>query len=131
MPSPQHALTLSAEDHLLILGALDSMAVALTDHGHCWTEGEREIYEQAIACLTSSADCRATDCEVLGKCPSQRLFVEPHPECDRVSSPLLALACSRRPSSVVVGLRLMSKPFRYFVWIYSWILRGWFCPRRK
>lgn len=38
----------TANNHL-IAGALDTLGVALTDHGHVWTEGERTIYEQAIA----------------------------------------------------------------------------------
>jgi len=36
----------------LVLGALDTCAVALADHGHEWTEGERAIYEQAVEILT-------------------------------------------------------------------------------
>lgn len=42
---------LSEEDRQLVLGALDSLGLALTEHGHTWTEGEREIYEQAVAIL--------------------------------------------------------------------------------
>lgn len=34
-------------DKQLILGALDSLALALTNHGHTFSEGERAIYEQA------------------------------------------------------------------------------------
>ena len=37
-----------ANNHLIV-GALDTLAVALTEHGHIWTDGERAIYEQAIA----------------------------------------------------------------------------------
>lgn len=46
------SLQLKPEDAALVLGALDSMAVALTDHGHDWTEGERTIYEQAVAMVS-------------------------------------------------------------------------------
>lgn len=42
---------MTQEDRDLILGALDSLAIALTEHEHEWTEGEREIYEQAVAAL--------------------------------------------------------------------------------
>jgi hypothetical protein len=35
----------------LVLGALDTCAVGLADHGHKWTEGERTIYEQAVEIL--------------------------------------------------------------------------------
>lgn len=34
-------------DKNLILGALDTLAVALTNHDHTFSEGERAIYEQA------------------------------------------------------------------------------------
>ena len=36
-----------------VRGALDSLGVALTSHGHQWTEGEREIYEQAVSLCES------------------------------------------------------------------------------
>lgn len=36
------------DEHNLVVGALDSLGVALADHGHEWTEGERCIYETAI-----------------------------------------------------------------------------------
>jgi hypothetical protein len=32
----------------LVVGALDSLGVALASHGHEWTEGERVIYEESI-----------------------------------------------------------------------------------
>lgn len=34
-----------------VQGALDSLASALTQHGHQWTEGERAIYEDACTLL--------------------------------------------------------------------------------
>lgn len=42
---------MSADDRNLILGALDSLATALTEHGHEWTDGERTIYEEAVRLL--------------------------------------------------------------------------------
>jgi len=35
----------------LVIGALDSLGVALTSHNHEWTVGERAIYEEAIKAL--------------------------------------------------------------------------------
>lgn len=35
-------------DREVILGALNTLGTALADHGHEWTEGEREIYEHAL-----------------------------------------------------------------------------------
>lgn len=43
----------------LILGALDSCAVALADHGHEWTDGERTIYEQAVEILARESSLNA------------------------------------------------------------------------
>lgn len=34
-----------------VLGALDSLGAALAASGHEWTDGERAIYEQAVAAL--------------------------------------------------------------------------------
>lgn len=38
-------------DNGIILGALDTMACALSAKGHNWSEGEREIYKQATEML--------------------------------------------------------------------------------
>lgn len=35
------------EEAQLVLGALDSLGVALADHEHQWSDGERAIYEEA------------------------------------------------------------------------------------
>jgi len=43
----------------LVLGALDSCAVALADHGHKWTDGERTIYEQAAEILLRESSLNA------------------------------------------------------------------------
>lgn len=32
----------------IIIGALDSLGTALSEHGHEWTDGERAIYEEAM-----------------------------------------------------------------------------------
>jgi hypothetical protein len=40
----------------LVVGALDSLGVALADHGHEWTDGERAIYEESIKTLWNMAD---------------------------------------------------------------------------
>jgi hypothetical protein len=36
------------EEIQLVIGALDTLGTALSDHGHVWTDGERAIYEEAI-----------------------------------------------------------------------------------
>lgn len=40
---------MTVDEARLVLGALDTLAVSLTDKTHEWTEGERAIYEQATA----------------------------------------------------------------------------------
>jgi len=42
----------NTDDLQLVLGALDSLGVALADHSHQWTEGERAIYEKAVEIVT-------------------------------------------------------------------------------
>ncbi len=44
-------MTLSEQNRQMILGALDSLGVALADHNHHWTNGERTIYEMSIEAL--------------------------------------------------------------------------------
>lgn len=39
----------ASANNSLIIGALDTLGTALTNHGHVWTDGERTIYEQAMA----------------------------------------------------------------------------------
>ncbi|MEO8439086.1 MAG: hypothetical protein ABI540_02580 [Spartobacteria bacterium] len=39
---------ISESDRQLILGALDSLGVALADHDHEWSAGECAIYEEAV-----------------------------------------------------------------------------------
>lgn len=48
------SLTLTRDEANLIIGALDSLGVALADHRHQWSDGERAIYEEAVALLRGS-----------------------------------------------------------------------------
>lgn len=50
-------MIIEEQDIDLIIGALDSLAVALADHGHKWTEGEREIYERSLSILLGQRPC--------------------------------------------------------------------------
>ena len=113
--------TFSDEDRALVLGALDSLAVALTDHDHEWSEGEREIYEQAVACIsaTSPGDCTEPDSSALAKFPPARLFVEPRPVCGPISGQSRASACSDRPASPIVELLGESRVLDVSSRIYS------------
>ena len=42
---------MNAIEKQIVIGALDTLGLALTDHSHEWTNGERAIYEEAIAAL--------------------------------------------------------------------------------
>lgn len=50
--APEQLDSLVTQRLHLVLGALDSLGIALTQHGHVWTVGERAIYEAAIEILT-------------------------------------------------------------------------------
>lgn len=52
IPANEGTKILTAEELSMIRGALDSLGVVLTDYEHTWTEGEKEIYEQAIKLLS-------------------------------------------------------------------------------
>ena len=39
---------LSPEERVSVRDALDMLALALTDTGHVWTDGERSAYERAM-----------------------------------------------------------------------------------
>jgi hypothetical protein len=47
---------MTKENRDLIIGALDSLGVALADHDHQWTEGERAVYEEALTTLWDMAE---------------------------------------------------------------------------
>src|SRR5712692_8282540 len=51
-------MKISEGNRQIVLGALDSLGVALADHDHQWTVGERTIYEEAINVLTASSPYR-------------------------------------------------------------------------
>lgn len=43
---------MTVDEARLVLGALDTLGVALADEDHCWTEGERTIFEMATVTLS-------------------------------------------------------------------------------
>ncbi|SRR6266404_4837466 len=60
-------MKISEGDRQIIVGALDSLGVALADHDHEWTVGERTIYEEAVKLLTASSPSRmAVDLSAIG-----------------------------------------------------------------
>lgn len=58
-------MIISDEDRDIIVGALDTIGLALVDHDHTWTEGERTIYEQACRILGIPCEFRLATPEEL------------------------------------------------------------------
>lgn len=48
-----------------IARTLDSLALALADHEHSWSDELRDFYERATAALTA-CDCKVTDSSASG-----------------------------------------------------------------
>lgn len=42
---------ISEPERMMVVGALDTLGVALAEHKHRWTDGERAIYELACEAL--------------------------------------------------------------------------------
>jgi hypothetical protein len=123
--SELHFVSLLDDDVSLVIGALNSLGVALADHGHQWSVGESAIYEQAIAILerdSSSGDCMVSDLLVSEICPPETPFAELRPESSQASSQSLQSEYSFSPFGSFPLSRLASMPYRCFVWIYSWCL---------
>jgi hypothetical protein len=59
-------MNISESDRQIIVGALDSLGVALAEHDHEWTVGERTIYEEAINVIIASPCRKAADSSALG-----------------------------------------------------------------
>lgn len=113
-------------DFLLIQGALDSLGVALADHHHEWTDGEREIYDQATILISSwVGDCRAIDSSASVKPCSLLPSLELHLQGDRASvQSLLSEYSLWRVASVALLLVLSTSylRFRCFCsYVYCWV----------
>lgn len=64
----------------LAIEALDALGLALADHGHKWSDRERQLYE---AVTTASSSRKGSDWSASGKC----LQTTPWPEQRRASGP--------------------------------------------
>ena len=125
LPASDLFVPLLVDDVHLVIGALDSLGVALAEHHHQWSVGEREIYERAIAILsraTSSVGCMEPDLLASGICPVQKPCSEQRIHCVQSSSQSPVLGCSPWRVASLALLRLASMPYRCFVWICSWRL---------
>jgi hypothetical protein len=55
-----------------VISALDTLALALVDHDHVWTDRERQLYERAIGfAIFSSDDYMEIDSSASEKRPTQ------------------------------------------------------------
>ncbi len=43
---------MNASNKQAVLSCLDSLAVSLAEHGHRWSDQQRQEYEEAVALLT-------------------------------------------------------------------------------
>jgi hypothetical protein len=107
-------------DDSLVLGALDSLGVALAEHGHEWTTGERAIYEEAVGILTWRVGCMDSGSVDSVKHPSLMPCSELRQVSCRASVRLLALEYSLWRVVLAAGHLAMTKLFRCCVWIYSY-----------
>ena len=114
-------MKISEGDRQIIVGALDSLGVALADHDHEWTVGERTIYEEAIKILTASSLCRMdSDSSVSTACVASPLANRPHPACAPISTRSRGLAYFARRVAALVAWPVKSKLSHCYEWIYSW-----------
>jgi len=112
-------------DLLLIQGALDSLGVALADHRHQWTNGEREIYEQATSKLTSWIDgCREIDSSASAKHCYLLPLLELHLRGDRASAQSLVSGHSLWRVVSVALLLVVSTSYLRFRCFCSWLRIG-------
>jgi hypothetical protein len=113
-------MEVSEPDRQLILGALDFLGVALADHSHEWSVGERTIYEEAIKILTASSPSRmAAGLADSGTCAASPLANRPHPACAPISTRSHGLGCFLRRVAATAAWRWASKLFHCYAWIYS------------
>jgi hypothetical protein len=112
---------LGVADLQLVLGALDSLGVALADHRHQWTVGERVIYEEAVSLLTLRVGCM--DSGLAGSKTRSSLMPcsELRRESCRASVRSLASEYSLWRVVLAAGHLAMTKLFQCFVWIYSYM----------
>src|SRR5437588_12089858 len=103
-------MNISESDRQIMLGALDSLGVALADHDHEWTVGERTIYEEAIKLLTASSPSRmAADSSAPGMCAASPPASRPHPACAPILTRSLGLVCYLRRVAATVACPVRSK----------------------
>lgn len=114
-------MKISEADRQIVIGALDSLGVALAEHGHEWSTGERTIYEEAIKLLTASSPSRmAADLSAVRTCAASPPASRPHPACAPILTRSRGLACFARRVAAVVAWIAKSKLFHCYAWIYSW-----------
>jgi hypothetical protein len=114
------AVEINESDRQLILGALDSLGVALADYDHEWTVGERTIYEEAINLLTASPCRRAADLSASTTCAASTPAKKPLPASAPISTRSHGLVYFLRRVAATGAWRWVSKLFHCCAWIYSW-----------
>jgi hypothetical protein len=113
-------MKISEADRQIVIGALDSLGVALAEHGHEWSTGERTIYEEAIKLLTASSLYRmAADSAAATTCAASPLASRWHPAYAPISTRSRGLACFARRVAALVAWPVKSKLSHCYEWICS------------
>lgn len=103
-------MKISEDDRQIVIGALNSLGVALANHGHEWTVGERTIYEEAINVLTASSPCRkAADSSALTACAASPPANRSLPACAPISTRSQGLGYFLRRVAATAACRWASK----------------------
>lgn len=113
-------MKISEGDRQIVVGALDSLGVALADHDHEWTVGERTIYEEAIKFLTASSPCRmAADSAAATTRAASPLASRSRSAYAPISTRSRGLACFARRVAALVAWPVKSKLSHCYEWICS------------
>jgi hypothetical protein len=112
-------MQLAEQERQCLIGALDSLGVALAEHDHEWSVGERVIYEDAINLLTASSCRKAADYAAPTTYPASQPANKLTQVCDPTSTRSRGLEYSVRRDAASLAWRWASKLCHCYEWIYS------------
>src|SRR5437763_16305860 len=104
-------MKISEGDRQTIVGALDSLGVALAEHDHELTVGERTIYEEAIKLLTASPCRMAADSAAPATCSASQPAYRLTQACAPISTRSHGLVYFLRRVAAAVACPVKSKLF--------------------
>src|SRR2546428_14092398 len=117
-------MKISEGDGQIIVGALDSLGVALAEHRHEWSVGERTIYEEAINVLTASSPSRtAADSTGARTCAVSQPDCRSRPASSASLGQLVAREYCQPQDDAIVVYRLASKLCLNFLGFFSYPIK--------